>query len=563
MAIVRVRDENGNVVDIPAIVGPKGPMGERGPQGPQGIQGPAGATGPQGPQGPVGPQGPSGSDATVTKENIAGALGYTPADEKKVNELSGQKADKESIPTKTSQLTNDSDFVTKEVTDNLQGQIPYVTPQMYGAKGDGETDDTNAFVEAIANANGKLVIPSGNYVIKSTLTIDKQITIEGTGCESTTITYKGSGYLFDISTNAKNRAIIRNLKFYGLSTNSLINCSNGNWGACFTIEECYIVRFDDKVFNLVSAFGINARNVRIISRGIINAEPFDSTLPFGNTITNVHYFENVYFGGNRNTGEEQVPITMFHFNNVNSFTFNSCAFESVTTLFDLSNHTQAIVLNGCSIEQMSNLFVVDSTSHKPRFINTFLNVSRFDANSGAIDYVQTDVDKSTVVYIKDGTANGMNDLFDNKAVTLYEKIAYSPGQSQEYIPIYRFTTHGAEIAVPVNLKRVVETNVNSISYNLYKAFLLGVGFILDVDALIAYSDGSRRWVSASAFGQNFTTKYMSRTEIKMVSSEDTLADKDLGVFSFDGSNIVFNSDYTCNSITLIVRFNTAGRPLFN
>lgn len=41
----------------------EGPQGERGPQGPQGIQG------------------ERGSDATVTKENIQSALGYTPANE--------------------------------------------------------------------------------------------------------------------------------------------------------------------------------------------------------------------------------------------------------------------------------------------------------------------------------------------------------------------------------------------------------------------------------------------------------------------------------------------------
>lgn len=38
-----------------------------------------GATGPAGPQGPAGAPGKDGSDATVTAENIAGALGYTPA----------------------------------------------------------------------------------------------------------------------------------------------------------------------------------------------------------------------------------------------------------------------------------------------------------------------------------------------------------------------------------------------------------------------------------------------------------------------------------------------------
>ena len=83
--------------------GSQGPQGETGPQGPQGEQGIQGETGPQGPAGPqgakgdtgetgpqgaTGPQGPAGSDANVTSENIAAALGYTPADAKDVSGLS-------------------------------------------------------------------------------------------------------------------------------------------------------------------------------------------------------------------------------------------------------------------------------------------------------------------------------------------------------------------------------------------------------------------------------------------------------------------------------------------
>ncbi len=74
-AILRVKDENGNVIEIPAIVGPRGlkgdtgeqgpqgvqgPQGPEGPQGIQGVQGPVGATGEQGPEGKTGPQGPKG-----------------------------------------------------------------------------------------------------------------------------------------------------------------------------------------------------------------------------------------------------------------------------------------------------------------------------------------------------------------------------------------------------------------------------------------------------------------------------------------------------------------------
>ena len=63
MEILKIKDSQGNWVEIPAIIGPKGDTGEQGPQGPQGIKGDTGDTGPQGPQGEqglTGEQGPKG-----------------------------------------------------------------------------------------------------------------------------------------------------------------------------------------------------------------------------------------------------------------------------------------------------------------------------------------------------------------------------------------------------------------------------------------------------------------------------------------------------------------------
>lgn len=74
MAILRLRDANGNVTDVPAIVGPQGP------------------------------QGPAGSDATVTADRIKNALGYTPANQEDVSNLSDQKADYTYVDNKIASL---------------------------------------------------------------------------------------------------------------------------------------------------------------------------------------------------------------------------------------------------------------------------------------------------------------------------------------------------------------------------------------------------------------------------------------------------------------------------
>lgn len=39
MAILKIKDENGNFINIPSIVGPKGATGPQGPEGKQGVSG--------------------------------------------------------------------------------------------------------------------------------------------------------------------------------------------------------------------------------------------------------------------------------------------------------------------------------------------------------------------------------------------------------------------------------------------------------------------------------------------------------------------------------------------
>ncbi len=143
--------------------GPRGPQGEPGPQGEQGIQGPAGPAGPQGKQGPPGETGtqgpkgdpgdgvppggtagqvltktdggtewadPSGSGGVSSFNGRDGAV--TPQDGDYTAAMVGARADtwvptaedvgalpaSTAIPSKTSDLTNDSGFTTTEAVNS-------------------------------------------------------------------------------------------------------------------------------------------------------------------------------------------------------------------------------------------------------------------------------------------------------------------------------------------------------------------------------------------------------------------------------------------------------------
>lgn len=104
----------------------------------------------------------------------------------------------------------------------------YITPQMFGAKGDGATDDTKAIQEAIVfceNNKRLLYIPSGVYVVSDTLTISKSISILGSSVHKDVLSsyneYMGISVLKFIAKSDKT-LIVTSEKAYDVSINSLV-----------------------------------------------------------------------------------------------------------------------------------------------------------------------------------------------------------------------------------------------------------------------------------------------------------------------------------------------------
>lgn len=135
----------------------------------------------------------------------------------------------------------------------------YVTPEMFGAVGDGVTDDHKAMQNAIdyASDNGlTLTILGKNYVIKDTLNITKRVTIAGTtrpelwieGSPSPTLTfllsgtkpaikvdyYKDSDYKNVTTPPNTDNVVIKNLKITG-----------NNQSFCGIVTRCYLSDFEN------------------------------------------------------------------------------------------------------------------------------------------------------------------------------------------------------------------------------------------------------------------------------------------------------------------------------
>ena len=114
----------------------------------QGPPGEKGDPGEQGPPGEKGDPGEPGSDATVTSENIAAALGYTPADQSKVSQLSEEIADHN-----TRILAIETvDYLTQNEAEHiLDGYVDYAQYNADSTAVDNQINTLSSAVEQLGN----------------------------------------------------------------------------------------------------------------------------------------------------------------------------------------------------------------------------------------------------------------------------------------------------------------------------------------------------------------------------------------------------------------------------
>jgi len=104
-----------------------------------------------------------------------------------------------------SALVGDESVAT-QIDKALDNSSVYVTPQMYGAVGDGVTDDTLAFQNALAE-NDNVFVPQGNYLITGTLDISYKKSLVSDDGQRATLLYSGT----DSMINVGRMSIFRNI----------------------------------------------------------------------------------------------------------------------------------------------------------------------------------------------------------------------------------------------------------------------------------------------------------------------------------------------------------------
>lgn len=139
----------------------------------------------------------------------------------------------------------------------------YVTPQMYGAKADGTTDDTQAIQSAI-DSGIEVFFPKGNYKITSSISIPNNCKISGT-LESVIVgTSEISGFVIgNLANNIRIKRLVITGCNYALDIDGF-NCiftdlllKNSNVG-CYIRTDAYANYFNECSFKY-NDIGINGR----------------------------------------------------------------------------------------------------------------------------------------------------------------------------------------------------------------------------------------------------------------------------------------------------------------
>lgn len=149
----------------------------------------------------------------------------------------------------------------------------YVTPQMYGALGDGVKDDTDAIQRAIDeayNTKQEVYIPKGVYIIDPVKALHVKSGIKITGCGyNTVLKVKPEANVLNniIKCESVNNVLIRDIRLDGnRNTLSKSDTESCNYGLYFGVcEDCTVQRVISSNFTGVGIHIYGSKNIKVDS----------------------------------------------------------------------------------------------------------------------------------------------------------------------------------------------------------------------------------------------------------------------------------------------------------
>lgn len=207
------------------------------------------------------------------------------------------------------------------LTNLLATYMPFIFPEMYGAKGDDIEDDTNAFITAINEASSKkkkLYLSNKTYKVNAfTITLSNDLNIEG---NNTII--ENTGELVIVGNN-NNNIEIKNITIKNGNTTSIQNFNNINLENYNTINQ-------NKFGILISNSNfVNINNSKFIENGknLSFSEISGKGMAiFASTCSNVNV-NNSYF--EKNWGQSALRLSACNEININNNKFVNNMFRAI------------------------------------------------------------------------------------------------------------------------------------------------------------------------------------------------------------------------------------------
>ena len=203
--------------------------------------------------------------------------------------------------------------VTSEPSVGQVGNTDYVTPQMFGAVGNGWTDDTEAIQKAI-DSNFAVYFPRGEYVINNSLIIDNK-KFWNLYAQDATIIYKGSDYAFRILNVMQSNIKIGYIMAENGGGIEFYSDSRESWNQYVVLD-----------FNCIGA-KTDCIHIETADNGWCN--------------------ENHVYGGRFLSGENGVNIVSRSHHTINGWKFYNCGIEGVTNgfMFDATEDEETAICN--------------------------------------------------------------------------------------------------------------------------------------------------------------------------------------------------------------------------
>lgn len=186
----------------------------------------------------------------------------------------------------------------------------------YGAVGDGITDDTQAFIDAIADmdaiAGGALIIPEGTYLIKNTIAISKPVSILGDNRYNTILICDNVGTLFDCT--GAYGLTVRDIRINGTKTSAKAFNLAGN-SFYWTIDTCIIHDFDEGVHVDYAPYGclnnclLYNANYDVYVQNTDNMDEGDSVFTNNEFLTSEYSNIHLYFAS---SGGDKIANNKFN-----------------------------------------------------------------------------------------------------------------------------------------------------------------------------------------------------------------------------------------------------------